>query len=99
MAQFAVHGTPRSVVALAALFTFVGLLVFAMAGGFPDAANHKLPLYGLLLYALAIAVIALGFWSKEDIIAVLGIMALSGLIILDILLRVGVLSYNGIRVL
>ena len=33
MAQFAVHGTPRSVVALAALFTFVGLLVFALSLG------------------------------------------------------------------
>lgn len=99
MAQFAVHGTPRSVVALAALFSFVGLLVFAIAGGFPDPAPHTVSPYGLLLYALAIAVIVLGFWSKEDIVAVLGIMGLSGLIILDVLLRVGVLSYNGIRVL
>lgn len=99
MAQFAVHGTSRSVLALAALFSFVGLLVFGLAGGFPKPAPHALPVFGLLLYVLAIVVIALGFWSKEDIVAILGIMALAGLVILDVLLRVGVLSYNGLRVL
>jgi hypothetical protein len=99
MAQFAVHGSWRSVFALAALFSFVGLLVFGMAGGFPKPAIHEISPYGALLYVLALAVIVLGFWSQEDVIAVLGIMALSGLVILDILLRVGVLSYNGLRVL
>ena len=99
MAQFAVHGTWRSVFALAALFSFTGLLVFGIAGGFPDPAPQAVSPYGLGLYLLAIAVIALGFLSKEDIVAILGIMALSGLVILDILLRVGVLSYNGVKVL
>lgn len=99
MAQFAVHGTWKSVFALASLFSFLGLLVFALAGGVPPPAQGSVSPYGMALYALAFAVIVLGFWSQEDIIAVLGIMALSSLVMLDILLRVGVLSYNGIKVL
>jgi hypothetical protein len=99
MANFAVHGTWRSVVALTALFTFVGLLIVSMAGAFPEPALHALPIPGLLLYLLCIATIALGFWSKEDTIAVLGIMAFALLVILDILLRVGILSYNHVKVL
>ena len=99
MANFAVHGTWRSVLALTSLFTFVALLAFSIAGGFPQPPLHGLPVYGLLLYALAVAVMALGFWSKEDVIAVLGIMAFALLVILDILFRVGILSYNHVRVL
>lgn len=99
MAHFAVHGTWRSVFALTSLFTFMGLLVYGLAGGAPEPNLHALPLFGLLLYVLAIAVIALGFWSKEDTIAVLGIIAFALLLILDILFRVGILSYNHVRVL
>jgi hypothetical protein len=99
MAHFAVHGTWRGVLALASLFTFTGLLIFALAGGVPPPNIHALPFFGLLLYALAIAVIVLGFWSKEDVVAVLGIMAFSLLVILDILLRVGILSYNHVKVI
>jgi hypothetical protein len=103
MAQFAIHGTWKSVIALASLFAFIGLLTYALAGGVHQPENpgkdHPLPLFGLILYALTIVIIVLGFWSKEDVIAVAGIMALSGLVILDILLRVGVLGYNGVRVL
>lgn len=99
MAQFAVHGTWRSVFALASLFSFLGLLVFALAGGVAPPPHGSVSMFGILLYVLAFAVIVLGFWSQEDIIAVLGIMALSSLVILDILLRVGVLSYNGVKVL
>lgn len=99
MANFAVHGTWRSVIALTSLFTFLGVLVFSIAGGFPPPNLHAFPFYGLLLYVLVIAVIALGFWSKEDTIAVLGIMAFAVLVILDILLRVGILSYNHVKVI
>src|SRR5439155_15775056 len=66
MANFAVHGTWRSVLALTSLITFTGLLAYGLAGGVPQPALHALPFYGLLLYVLAIAVIVLGFWSKED---------------------------------
>lgn len=99
MAQFAVHGTWRSVAALVSLFVFLGLMVFGIAGGFPTTPHGGLSLYGLGLYVLSIVVITLGFWSKEDTIAVLGIMGLSALVVLDVLLRIGLLSYNGIRVL
>ena len=104
MAQFAVHGGWKSVAALASLLTFVGLLVFALAGGLagiPDTpeGTGKRVSYGLALYVVATAVIFFGFWSKEDVIAVTGIVAIAMLLILDILLRVGVLSYNHIHVI
>lgn len=99
MAQFAVHGTWRSVSALAAFFAFVGLLAFGLAGGFPEPAHMKVSMLGLALYGLAFLSIVLGFWSKEDTIAVGGIIGISLLMILDILLRVGVLSYNGIKII
>lgn len=104
MAQFAVHGGWKSVAALASLLTFLGLLVFALAGGLADipdtpAGTSKRVSYGLALYVVAFAVIFFGFWSKEDVIAISGIIGLSLLLILDILLRVGVLSYNHIHVI
>lgn len=104
MAQFALHGGWKSVAALASLLTFLGLLVFSLAGGLAgipndDAGDARRVQYGLLLYLTAFAVIVFGFWSKEDVIAVAGIIALSGLMILDILLRVGVLSFNHVHVI
>ncbi|MFA5860790.1 MAG: hypothetical protein WDA16_03755 [Candidatus Thermoplasmatota archaeon] len=104
MAHFAVHGTWRGVAALAALFTFTGMLVFALAGGVHPTppgptGQHTFPLFGGLMYVAVLAVIVLGFWSKEDVIAVLGIVGLSALVILDILLRIGVLGYNGVKVI
>lgn len=99
MAQFAVHGTWRSVIALASLFAFLGLLAFAVAGGTADASKDFRLTFGLGLYGLCFLVIVFGFWSQEDSVAIGGIIGLSLLMILDILLRVGILSYNGIRVL
>lgn len=104
MAQFALHGGWKSVAALASLLTFLGLLIFSLAGGLAgipndDAGDARRVQYGLLLYAAAFAVIVFGFWSKEDVIAILGIVALSALMILDILLRVGVLSFNHVHVI
>lgn len=99
MAQFAVHGTWRSVIALTALFAFLGLLAFAVAGGTAEASKDFRVNFGLGLYALALLTIIFGFWSKEDTVAMGGIIGISLLMILDILLRVGILSYNGIRVL
>lgn len=103
MAQFALHGSWKSVAALASLLTFVGLLTFSIAGGLDhlpedDAGTSKRVTFGLVLYLAAFAVIVFGFWSKEDVLAVLGIIALSLLMILDILLRVGVLSFNHVHV-
>lgn len=99
MAHFAVHGTWRSVAAMTAFFAFSGLLFYALLAGFPPPPHGSLSPYGALLYVLVFLTIGLGFWSKEDVIAVLGIMSLSALIMLDILLRVGILSYNGIKII
>lgn len=104
MAQFAIHGGWKSVAALASLLTFLGLLTFSLAGGLADlpdnpSGNARRVQYGLVLYVVSFAIIFFGFWSKEDVIAVAGIIALSMLMILDILLRVGVLSYNHIHVI
>lgn len=99
MAQFAVHGTWRSVIALTFLFAFAGLLTYGVAGGLHDVAQGARVKFGLLLYLLAVFTIGFGFWSKEDTVAIGGIVGFSLLIILDILLRVGILSYNGIKIL
>lgn len=104
MAQFAIHGSWKSVAALASLFAFLGLLIYTMAGGLSDLpvndeGTSKRVTFGLILYGLAFSLMIFGFWSKEDVLAVAGIMAISLLIILDILLRVGVLSFNHVRVI
>lgn len=99
MAQFALHGNWRSVSALAALFVFIGMLTFALAGGLDhlpldDNGVSKRVQFGLGIYLVAMLATGLGFWSKEDHVAVLGITGLSALMIIDILERVGVLSFN-----
>lgn len=103
MAQFAMHGGWKSVAALASLTTFVCLLAFTLAGGLshiPEGevgANARVA-YGQWLYVSAFALMVFGFWSKEDVLAVAGIIALSLLMILDILLRIGVLGFNHVHV-
>ena len=104
MAQFAIHGGWKSVAALASIITFTGLLVFALAGGLTslpddDAGTSKRVQYGLMLYLVGFAVIFFGFWSKEDVIAVAGITGVSLLMILDILLRIGLLGFNHVHVI
>ena len=99
MAQFAIHGNWRSISALTVLFVFLGLLAFAVAGGLEtipvnEQGVAKRVQFGLGLYVLSFLVIGLGMWSKEDHIAVTGIIGLNLLIILDIILRIGVLSFN-----
>lgn len=104
MAQFALHGGWKSTAALASLFTFLALLIFSLAGGLDhlpqdkEAGGAKRALYGTFLYLAAFALMFFGFWSKEDVLAILGIIAVSLLIILDVLLRVGVLSFNLVHV-
>jgi len=85
MAQLTIHGTWKSILGLAFLFAFVALVAFAVASG---------KSLGIWLYALAFAAMVFGFWSKEDHVAIGGIMGLSLLVILDILLRIGVLAFN-----
>lgn len=101
MAQLAIHGNWRSVSALATLFVLIGMIAYASAGGLDslpktDAGIGVRVQYGLGLYVLCFVVIGLGFWSKEDAIAVMGITLFSLLMILDVLLRIGVLSFNTV---
>lgn len=95
MAQLTVHGNWKSVAAMTSLFIFVGLTAFAVAGGVEDKTRTERVNFGLTLYGIAILVIFFGFWSKEDAIAVTGILGISLLLMLDILLRIGVLSFNS----
>lgn len=101
MAQFAIHGNWRSISALSTLMVLFGMMAFAVAGGLThlplDASGVGTRVqFGLGLYLLSFVVIGLGFWSKEDVVAIGGIIALSLLIVLDVLLRIGVLSFNMI---
>jgi hypothetical protein len=101
MAQFAIHGGWKSVAALSSLFVLIGMMTYAVAGGLEhlpvnDAGVSKRVSYGLALYGFALLVIILGFWSKEDVIAISGIVGISALLLLDIILRIGVLSFNMI---
>lgn len=90
MAQLAITGSWKSIAALTSFFVLIGLMGYATV---------TVTSFGVLLYLLAILVIALGFWSKEDMVAMGGIIGISALIILDILLRIGVLSFNHVKVL
>ncbi|GEM_PF-7088140 len=85
MAQLTVHGTWKSVVALACLIAFIAIVAYAVAAG------RSL---GIWPYALAMATIVFGFWSKEDHVAIGGIMGIALLVVLDVMLRVGVLAFN-----
>ncbi len=90
MAQLAIQGNWKSISALASLLTLFALMGYASIAGVS---------IGVTLYLLAIVVIFLGFWSKEDSVAIGGIIGLNLLIVLDILLRIGVLSFNNVKVI
>lgn len=79
-----------SVFALASMLTFYALMAYA-------SFTHTS--LGIAIYLIAILVITLGFWSKEDAVAVGGITGFSLLIVLDILLRIGVLGFNNVQII
>ena len=85
MAKLAVHGNWKSILGLASFVAMLGVLVIAMVTG--DSV-------GIWLYLLSIAAMVLGFWSKEDHIAIGGIVGLNLVMILDIILRIGVLGFT-----
>lgn len=85
MAQLTVHGNWKSVAALASLFAFVGVLAFAVVAG---------ESLGIWPYLVATLLMVFGFWSKEDHLAIAGIMGISLVLILDVLMRIGVLAFN-----
>jgi hypothetical protein len=85
MAQLTIHGTWKSIVALACLMAFVALTAYAIAAGVS---------LGIWLYVMVLATIVFGFWSKEDHLAIGGIMGFALLIVLDVMLRIGLLAFN-----
>lgn len=105
MAQFGIHGGWKSIAALASLLTFFGLLLYASLmhlGPWHNLADPTIRAttvrLGMILYVLAILAIFFGFWSKEDTIAMGGIVGISLLMVMDVLLRVGMLGFNQLRV-
>lgn len=83
MAQFAVQRSVASWLALITVLVYLALIAFAVA------TSTKL---GGILYLLGLAAIIMGFWTKEDNVAILGVMGISFVVILDILLHIGLLG-------
>lgn len=85
MAQMSVHGNWKSIAALACLVALVGILTYAVV------AHESV---GIWLYVFAFATMILGFMSKEDHVAIGGIMGIFLVLILDIILRIGLLGFT-----
>lgn len=85
MARLTVHGNWKSILALASFVTLIGLLAYSVV------AHESL---GIWLYVFAFATMILGFWSKEDHLAVSGITGIFLVLILDIILRIGLLGFT-----
>ncbi|HET6404515.1 MAG TPA: hypothetical protein VFH78_07700 [Candidatus Thermoplasmatota archaeon] len=85
MAQLSIHGNWKSILGLASFVAMVGVLIVSLATGEST---------GIWLYLLAIASMVFGFWSKEDHIAIGGIVGLNVIMILDIILRIGLLGFT-----
>lgn len=83
MANPTLTAKPGSYVAAALFVSFLGLIV---AGAILEAS------FGWLIYLVGLAAIVAGFSTKEDVVAVGGIMLLNLLVILDIFMGVGVLG-------
>jgi hypothetical protein len=106
MAQFGIQGAWKSVFALASLLTLYGLMGYATymhtTGPWheltPSVQEAAVGL-GVVLYVVATIALVLGFWSKEDTVAVGAIIGFALLVTMDILLRIGVLGFNGVRVI
>jgi len=85
MAQLVTHGNWKSISAMASMLTFLGVLLYAILSG---------ESLGIWPYLLAVVVMTLGFISKEDHIAVVGITGIFTVVILDVMLRIGLLAFN-----
>ena len=85
MAQLSIHGNWKSILALTSLVVMIGLLAYSVV------AHESL---GIWLYVFAFATMILGFMSKEDHIAIGGIVGIFAVLILDIILRVGLLGFT-----
>lgn len=85
MAKIGVHGNWKSIAALASLVAMLGLLAYSVV------AHTSL---GMWLYVFAFGAMILGFMSKEDHVAIGGIMGIFLVLILDIILRIGFLGFT-----
>jgi hypothetical protein len=88
MAKLGFGGRPLSILAFICLVAFLLLVGYGIVG--VGWYGHFIQL-GPLVYIVGLGTVALGFASREDGVAVGGIMGLNLLVIADILLRVGVL--------
>lgn len=85
MAQLTVHGNWKSIAALASLLALFSLIAYAVVAG---------ESLGIWLYVFSMGAMIFGFWSKEDHLAIGGIVGINLVIILDILLRIGLLGFT-----
>lgn len=85
MAQLAVHGNWKSIAALAFLVASVGVMAYAVVAS--DSV-------GIWLYLLTFLTMIFGFWAKEDHLAVGGMVGISLVLMLDIVLRIGLLGFT-----
>ena len=83
MAQFGVQRAPANMLALFTMLAFLLLIAYAAFTGTKMGGR---------LYLLGLAAIILGFWTKEDSVAIGGVIGLNFLVILDILLHIGLLG-------
>jgi len=85
MAQLSIHGNWKSIAGLTSLVALLGLLAYSVV------AQESL---GMWLYVFSLGAMIFGFWSKEDHLAIGGIVGLNLVMILDILLRIGFLGFT-----
>lgn len=88
MAQFGIQRKAGSMVALLSLLALLALLGYAMVN---YAAGTHVQL-GYTIYLLSIFVIVAGIVTKEDTIAIGGVMLLNLIVILDIVYYIGVIG-------
>ncbi|MHB8586790.1 MAG: hypothetical protein ACYDDF_13265 [Thermoplasmatota archaeon] len=88
MAKLDLGGRPVSILAVLALIAFLLLITYGIYTAGILGQGVQL---GPLVYVIGIGVVILGFASREDAVAVGGIMGLNLLVILDIALRIGIL--------
>jgi hypothetical protein len=86
MADPALSNRPASYVALGLFVSFVGLIVYGV---------YRHVNLGMLIYGVGLASFVLGFFSKEDAIAMGSIVLLNLLVMLDIFMGIGLLPSHG----
>lgn len=86
MADPTLDKRPVSYVAAGLFVSFLGLILFAAWKG----VN-----LGLLVYAVGLATFVVGFYSKEDAIAMGAVLLLNVTVILDIYMGIGLLPGHG----